>query len=282
MMSISSSAVAVGALKSCGRLLRDRLTATRGAMAWLTARRTLGRARVCPLNALGLCGRPVNSSAQVPPTSARPVFSLWVAAFVEHGERVDDGQHSFPTRGEKAKSKTTCRYSGRDRGTAFALFLAAVALLTLSAEATLTFQRSTDVLGVASVFEEGICHLPTRNFTFSSTVRGSSGGDAMFVQRAGLKFSIMYWSTSGLVDVLFDSTSHIFDPSAIISTEDLIMTKRTWTVTYDDAAGKLALYIDTMHIDTKKHRADFSGIKNVWRSHHSVPACRTIFFYILR
>ena len=49
-----SSCWAVGALRSCGRLLRDRLAATRGAMARLTARRTLGRARVSPLNAFGL------------------------------------------------------------------------------------------------------------------------------------------------------------------------------------------------------------------------------------
>ena len=48
-------AAAVGALKGCGRLLRDRLlAATRGSMAQLIARRTWGRARVSSLNALGL------------------------------------------------------------------------------------------------------------------------------------------------------------------------------------------------------------------------------------
>ena len=51
---MKSRSTAVGALKSFGRLLRNRLTAASCPMARLAARRTLDRARVSPLNALGL------------------------------------------------------------------------------------------------------------------------------------------------------------------------------------------------------------------------------------
>ena len=140
------------------------------------------------------------------------------------------------------------------------IFVAAslIVALTHPASATLNFQRHTDVLGTTNTFEEGT-GLPTRNFTFSSTVRSSSGRSSFFPQRAGMQFVIIFWAGSGLIDVIFDSTSYIFDPSAILSTENLLMTTRTWTVTYDDAAGELALYIDATHIDTKSIAPIFPG-----------------------
>ena len=81
----------------------------------------------------------------------------------------------------------------------------------------------------------------------------------MFVQRTGTQFCIIFWASSGLIDVVIDTASYIFDPSAVISTEDAIMAKRTRTVTYNDAAGELALYIDMIQIGIKQIAPLFPG-----------------------
>ena len=125
----------------------------------------------------------------------------------------------------------------------------------------LTFQRSTDVLGMASTFEEGT-GLPTRNFTISTTVRSGSGRARFVIHRAGTLFSMaVYAASSGLLDIVIDSTSYTFDPSTVMSTEESIMTLRTWTVTYHDSnsAGELSLYVDGLFIDTMQITPLFPG-----------------------
>ena len=141
------------------------------------------------------------------------------------------------------------------------LLAVAAIMLSVPSEATLNFQRPSDILGVASLFEEGTS-LPTRSFTISTTLRSSSGRNTMFMQRAGTKFYIAYWGTSsGLADVTIDATSYVFDLASVdISVEDAIMTTRTWSVTYDDAAGELALYIDTIWIGTINGAEIYPGV----------------------
>jgi len=152
------------------------------------------------------------------------------------------------------------RLRGRGNGLLFLLSAVPLAMSLHLTAAALTFQRPTDILGVASVFQEGT-GLPTRNFTMSFAVRSSSGRNVVNIQRAGYVFSVAYFpGTSGLLDVILDSTSYLFDPSLKFSAEDAIMTMRTWTITYDDVAGELSLFIDTNHIETKQVPQLFSGV----------------------
>ena len=145
----------------------------------------------------------------------------------------------------------------------FTLFLVAVLSLAdtpCPAGATLTFQRPTDILGAASLFQEG-SGLPTRNFTISTTVRSSSGTDRFILQRPGVGFYMHFYpATTGLLDVTVDSVTTIFDVSAKFSAEDAIMEMRTWTVTYSDTARQLSLFIDTVHIETKDIAPIYPGI----------------------
>ena len=172
-------------------------------------------------------------------------------------EIVDGSVHSTAE-----KKHETIRRCSDSRGGKFAFICASVASLVVSSEATLTFQRATDVVGVASTFEEGT-GLPTRNFTISTTARSGAGHARFFIHRAGTLFSMaVYAASSGLVDIVIDSTSYPFDPSTVLmSAEDLIMTLRTWTLTYHDknSTGVLALYVDGLHIDTKAIAPLFPG-----------------------
>ena len=127
--------------------------------------------------------------------------------------------------------------------------------------ATLTFNKPTDILGIANLFEEGDSGLPTRSFTYCCTVRSSSGTDRVILQRMGLQFYLHFYpATSGLLDVTLDTTSYLFDPSTKFSTEDAIMAMRTWCVAYQDAdntTGLLSLHIDATHIETMTIAAIF-------------------------
>ena len=60
---------------------------------------------------------------------------------------------------------------------------------------------------------------------------------------------MVFWAT-GKLDIILDSTSYHFDPWTKFSAEDSIMLMRTWSVTYDDGAGELSLFIDAVHVET--------------------------------
>ena len=60
----------------------------------------------------------------------------------------------------------------------------------------------------------------------------------------------MVYRATGKLDIILDSNSYHFDPWAKFSAEDAIMSMRTWSVTYDDSAGELSLFIDAVHIET--------------------------------
>ena len=147
--------------------------------------------------------------------------------------------------------------------TLFAIVSLAIAPPYITTTATLTFQRPTDVLGVASTFEEGT-RLPTRNFTVSTTARSSSGRNAWFIQRTGTLFYIAWYpSSSDLIYVTFDSTSYVFElipPAANVSIEDAIMAARMWTITYNDATGELSIYMGMIHIGSKSIAPIFPGL----------------------
>lgn len=153
-----------------------------------------------------------------------------------------------------------------DGGNALAILFAVIPFVVHPrlAAAQLTFQRSTDVLGMASTFEEGT-GLPTRNFTISTTVRSGSGRARFVIHRAGTLFSMaVYAASSGLLDVVIDSTSYTFDPSTVMSTEDSVMTLRTWTLTYHDSnattpTGELSLYVDGLYVNTMHIAPLFPG-----------------------
>ena len=145
--------------------------------------------------------------------------------------------------------------------------LAVVLLVAVSSyptDATLSFQRTTDLLSAASLFEEGVGSLPTRNFTFSITMRSGSGRNGVIMQRSSAEFYMGYWPAStGACDVTLASTSNLFYPTEKFSSvEATIMTMRTWTVAYRDiggAAGELSLFIDDVHIGTSEIARPFSG-----------------------
>lgn len=145
------------------------------------------------------------------------------------------------------------------RGGGLAFLLAVVLSLAAPSEATLTFQRSTDLLGVATLLEEGT-GLPTRNFTLSVRGKGSSGRNVVNLLRAGYACSLAYYPERNWFDIILDSTSYAFNPSTKVNAEEAIMTMRTWTVTYDDFAGELSLYIDAVHIGTLDVAPLFPGV----------------------
>ena len=132
------------------------------------------------------------------------------------------------------------------------IFLLVIVALSpsLLTSAALTFQRSTDMLGVATTFQED-SGLPTRNFTISSTVRSASGRSSFIFPRGpSEEIFFMVYRATGKLDIILDSNSYHFDPWAKFSAEDAIMSMRTWSVTYDDSAGELSLFIDAVHIET--------------------------------
>ena len=129
--------------------------------------------------------------------------------------------------------------------------------------ATLTFSRPTDLLGLVSTFEEGT-GLPARNFTLSVTARSGSGKGDMFwmVRASSALYVLVNVATGGFPDVGFDYSSNVFDQSAIFSTEEMIMTMRTYTFAYtdiDNITASLSLYIDAEHIGTRQIAPIFPG-----------------------
>ena len=139
------------------------------------------------------------------------------------------------------------------------VFLSALASLSIwavlpSVGATLTFQRSSDALGFASAFEEG-AGLPSRNFTFSATVRSSSGREWFCPLTALGDPDVLYFCQYGPhVEFVFDGdvsfridlpTDQSNPQSAV---DELILPMRTWTVTYDDATLEASLYVDAVYI----------------------------------
>ena len=132
-----------------------------------------------------------------------------------------------------------------ERYTSALALLFAIALHAKPTVATLTFQRTTDYLGTASVFDESDANLPTRNWTLSSTVRSSSGRNVFFLGMAGNWYrpELKVWEL-----VVWGAIP--FYPLTKFSEEDLLMNMRTWTLTYDDAAGEISAYIDAVYIGT--------------------------------
>ena len=143
---------------------------------------------------------------------------------------------------------------GLPGGASLLLAVAISLAVPFPTDATLTFSRPTDVLGLASAFEEGT-GLPTRNFTLSVAAQSGSGRNR-FIPITPI--NMMVTPDLGQVDIVLDSTSYIFDTS-IKFTEDACMTMRTWTVTYDDTAKALSVYIDAVHIGTRKTSSPFPG-----------------------
>ena len=58
-------------------------------------------------------------------------------------------------------------------------------------DATLTFQQASDLLGLASTFEEGT-GLPTRDFTLSITARSASGRDRVQLAMCDFVFYLFF------------------------------------------------------------------------------------------
>ena len=127
--------------------------------------------------------------------------------------------------------------------------LFAVALRAETTVATLTFQRSTDYLSTANYFDESDANLPTRNWTYSVTVRSSSGRNGFIIGQRGNYYhpetDVWEFTPQGTIS---------FYPLTKFSEEDLLMHMRTWTLTYDDAAGEVSAYIDAVYIGTQQVR----------------------------
>ena len=142
----------------------------------------------------------------------------------------------------------------RNGGLAFLSVLASLSMgpMLPSVGATLTFQRNTDMLGFASTFAEGT-GLPSRNFTLSATVRSSSGREWFhpFQEPRSSRMGLWQWGSSVAFDFDDDSLEIDLLPNNQSVVEELLMSMRTWTVTYDDAAQNLTVYIDTVQIGGK-------------------------------
>ena len=144
-------------------------------------------------------------------------------------------------------------------------FLSILAYLSMGAVlpsigATLTFQRSTDVLGFASVFEAGV-GLPSRNFTLSVTVRSSSGRDDFILVQA-LDDIFLVSQFGPHLELLFDTQSIYIDglPNNQSAVDELMLSMRTWTLTYNDASLMISLYVDAVYIGAESlARPPFPG-----------------------
>ena len=137
----------------------------------------------------------------------------------------------------------------RARAGKIELLLTVVSIVILRpVDASLAFQRPTDILGFASVFEEGR-GLPTRNFTLSIALKSSSSIERLQLGMCDFTFYCYIDPVSRSVDVGFESTSYFFSLGNH-SSEDLLQMLRTWSIVYDDAQMLLSLFVDEWCLGT--------------------------------
>ena len=131
---------------------------------------------------------------------------------------------------------------GRTRWLAAAWLLAPLPPATRGAG--LVFYSHTDIVGFASMFEEGM-GLPTTDLTMSVAARGSSGRGQYQPVMSDWAFHLSMSPLQDAISLTFDQTSYFFPINSSASVfEALVIRTATWTVAYENATRALSLWTD--------------------------------------